>query len=125
MSFFKFLGDIFRPAADLIDNLHVSDEERGMLRNQFAEIEARVSIQMMELQAASIEATSKLAVAEQKYGSILSRNWRPIASLSLLVLIMAMGLEFIPINTLILQIAGGFLGIFGIGRTLEKRTLGL
>ena len=28
MGIFDFIGSIFKPAADLVDNLHTSDEER-------------------------------------------------------------------------------------------------
>lgn len=121
MSLFGFLGSIFKPAAELIDNVHTSDEERMMLRNQLAQIEAQVSIKMMELQSTVIEANSKIAVAEQQHGNLLSKSWRPIVSLGLTGLLIAMGLGYVPFNELLAQISGAFLGIYGIGRSVEKR----
>lgn len=128
MSLFSFIGDLFKPAADLVDNLHTSDEERGELevrkaelRNKLAEIEAKVSTRMLDLQSQAIEATSKVAVAEQQHGNLLSRSWRPIASLMFVGLLTGMGLEFIAYKPLLAQIAGGFLGIYGLGRTFEKK----
>ena len=86
MSIFSFIGEIFKPAADLIDELHVSTEELGQLRNELAQIEAKVSIKVLELQSVALESQSKLAIAEQQYGNLLSRSWRPLVSLSLAAL---------------------------------------
>jgi len=121
MSLFGFLGDIFKPAADLIDNVHTSDEERMQLRNQLAQIEAQVSIKMMELQSTVIEANASVAKAEQQHGNLLSKSWRPIVSLGLTCLLIAMGMGFVPMNEFLAQISGAFLGIYGIGRSVEKR----
>lgn len=120
MSIFGFLGSIFQPAADLVDELHVSDEEMGQLKNQLAQIEAKVSIKMMELQSKVIESNTKVAIAEQEHGNLLSKSWRPLVSLGMVSLLMAMGFGFIELNELLAQISGGFLGIYGIGRSVEK-----
>ena len=120
MSLLTLIGSIFKPAADLVDEVHVSDEERGRLRNQLAEIEAKVSIRVMDLQAKVIDANAKIAIAEQQHGNALSKSWRPIVSLGMMALLLAMGSGIIPLNELLAQIAGGFLGIYGIGRSMEK-----
>lgn len=121
MSLFAFVGSIFKPAAELIDNLHVSAEELGILRNELAQIEARVSIKLMELQSTVIDANSKVAIAEQQHGNILSKSWRPLTSLGLLAILIGMAYGLVPFNELLAQIAGGFLGVYGIGRSFEKR----
>lgn len=121
MSLFNFLGSVFKPVADLVDNVHTSDEERMMLRNQLAQIEAQVSIKMMELQSSVIEANSKMAIAEQEHGNLLSKSWRPLVSLALTGILVAMGFGVIEFNDLLAQISGAFLGIYGVGRSMEKR----
>jgi hypothetical protein len=121
MSLFSFIGGIFKPAADLIDNVHTSDEERLALRNQLAQIEAEISIKMMELQSTVIDANAKVAAAEQEHGNALSKSWRPVVSISLTALLLAMGFGFIEFNQLLAQISGAFLGIYGIGRSVEKK----
>jgi len=128
MSIFSFLGSLFSPLADTIDNLHDSEEELGQiavkkaeLRNKLAEIEAKVSTKMMELQSQSIEANAKMAVAEQQHGNTLSKSWRPITSLCMTGILVAMGFDLIAYKPLMVQICGGFLGIYGIGRSVEKK----
>ena len=119
---FSFLGQIFKPASDIIDELHVSDEERGVLNNKLAEIESRVTVKLMELQAKAIEATSKVAVQEQLSGNVLSKSWRPIASLVFVVMLALMAVGCIPFNQFLAGIAGGFLGIYAPLRSfIDKR----
>jgi len=127
VSIFSFLGSIFKPAADLIDDLHTSDEEMGNievkkqeLKAKMAEIEARVTTKIVELQTASLEATTKMEVAAQKHGNWLSKSWRPICSLGMMGILVGMGFDLIEYKPLMVQVAGGFLGIYGIGRSFEK-----
>ena len=128
MSILALIGGIFKPAADLIDNLHTSDEERGQieirkseLRNELSQIEAKVSTRLLELQSQVIEANSKVAIAEQQHGNALSKSWRPIVSLCMAGLLIGMGFDLVPYKPLIIQVAGGFLGIYGLGRSWEKK----
>lgn len=128
MSIFSFISSIFQPAVDLVDELHTSEEEIGNIQikkaelsNKLAEIEYKVVAQMMELQSKSLEANAKMAVAEQQHGNWLSRSWRPVASLAMTGLLVGMGMDFIVYKPLMVQIAGGFLGIYGIGRSWEKK----
>ena len=85
MSIFNWLGSIFAPAADLVDELHYSGEEKGThevkiseLKNELAQIEAKVATKTLELQSQLIDANSKVAIAEQKHGNLLSKSWRPL-----------------------------------------------
>ena len=128
MSLFDFIGSIFKPATDLVDELHVSDEERGQieikkseLRNKLAEIEARVSTKMLDLQSQVIEANAKIAVSEQQHGNLLSKSWRPLVSLGCAATLFAMGFEAIQYNQFIATICGGFLGIYAPLRSWEKK----
>lgn len=128
MSIFSFIGDLFKPAADLVDELHYSGEERGNievkkaeLQNKLAEIEARVATRVLDLQNAALEANAKVAKAEQEHGNWLSKSWRPIASLSMVGILLSTGFGVIEYKELLVQICGGFLGIYGIGRSWEKK----
>lgn len=127
MDIFTWIGSIFKPAADLVDELHTSDEEMGNievkkqeLRNKLAEMEFNLSTKYVELQTKAMEASAKMEVAAQQHGNWLSKSWRPIASLAMVGLLIGMGLDFIVYKPLVVQIAGGFLGIYGIGRSYEK-----
>jgi len=127
MGLLSFIGDIFKPASDLVDELHFSGQEKGELENKkaelsnrLAEIESKVSVKLMDLQSQAIDANAKVAVQEQLSGSALSKNWRPITSLLLVGMLIAMGFEIIPYKDFLAKVAGGFLGIYGMGRSYEK-----
>lgn len=121
MSLFSFIGDIFKPAADLVDELHVSEEEMGILKNKLAEIEAKVAVRVLDLQSQIVEANSKVAISEQEHGNMLSKSWRPVVSIIMSGLLVAMGLGAIPFNQFLAGIAGGFLGIYTGARSYEKK----
>jgi len=124
MSLFSFIGSIFKPAADLIDEIHVSDEERGRLRNAHAQIEAEVSIKVMELQHAAIEANSKVAIAEQEHGDAFTKKVRPIGYLIGVLLgglqVGAYYLYQIPVDPTLMGFATLLTGGYAVLRTYEK-----
>lgn len=113
--------NIFKPAADLIDNLHTSEEEKGQIKTKLAEIEAKVSTKMMELQSKVIDANAKIAVAEQEHGNTFVKMVRPIISLGCFIILMLTGFEIIPEKELIIKICGSYLGFYGALRTYEKK----
>ena len=51
MEILSFISSIFKPAVDLIDELHTSDEEKGNIKNQLAEIQAGVQDKIIELES--------------------------------------------------------------------------
>lgn len=127
MDIFNWIKGVFKPAADLVDELHFSPEEKGdieikkqELKNKLAEMEFHLSTKVVELQTKAMESQSKMAISEQRHGNLLSKSWRPLASLSMVILLILMGLDFVEYKELLAQIAGGFLGIYGIGRSYEK-----
>lgn len=127
MSLFDWIGSIFKPATELVDDLVFSGEEKAQweakqaeLRNKLAEIEAKVATRTLELQSQLIEANAKVAIAEQQSGNWLSKSWRPISSLVFVGLLVGMGLGVIAYNQFLAGIAGGFLGIYVPLRTQEK-----
>jgi hypothetical protein len=128
MSLFSWISELFEPAAKIVDDLHFSGEEKAKwkakqaeLRNKLAEIESRVATKVLALQEKSLEANMKVAIAEQQSGNWLSKSWRPVCSLCMMGLLVAMGFEVIPYKDFLAKVAGGFLGIYGMGRTWEKK----
>ncbi len=128
MSIFSWVSSLFGPVADLVDELHFSGEEEGNLKVKMAEIkakmaemESKVATKVLALQQASLEANAKVAMAEQQHGNWLSKSWRPIASLSMVAILIATGFDVIEYKTLLVQVCGGFLGIYGVGRSWEKK----
>ena len=109
MSIFNFIAGIFKPAADLIDELHVSDEERMKLQNELAKIQS-------QMQAKSVELMS----AEAKSDHWIVAAWRPICALTLFGLILMDGFQFVQAPAQVYELAQLFLGVYGGGRSLEK-----
>ena len=101
----------FQPVADLIDNLHTSEEEKALAKAKLVAAEAQV-----------ISAATSAVVAEAKSDSWLTRSWRPITMLVFLGLATGDSLGLLP-NALapeaweLLKIG---LGGYVIGRSGEK-----
>jgi len=94
MEILSFISAIFRPAVDLIDALHTSDEEKGNIRNQLAAIQAGVQDKIIALETKRIEyekqlvdARSDVVKAEIQGRSWLQRNWRPILMMVVIIII--------------------------------------
>jgi len=128
MSIFNFLSSIFKPAADIIDELNDSKEEIGNIavkkaeaKNKLAEIEAQVSTKMMELQLKAIEANTKLESVIQSNGNWYTKSIRPTLALLSFVIIILMGLGVMEYNDLIIKVCAGYNGIYAGLRTYEKK----
>ena len=128
MSIFSWIGDIFKPASDLVDELHFSGEEEANakakmaeLKNKLAEIESKVATRTLDLQSQLIDANSKVAIAEQMHGNWLSKSWRPLCSVGSFGMLVAMGFGIIPFSDFLATIFGGFLGIYTGARSWEKK----
>jgi len=109
MNVLSLIGSIFKPAVELIDNLHVSDEERGKLKNELAKIQS-------EMHKESI----KLMTAEANSTYMLTSIWRPICALVLFALILLDGFGVISAPVQVYELAQVFLGAYAGGRSLEK-----
>lgn len=127
MSIFSWISEMFGPISSTIDDLHFSGEEEAQarakmaeLKNKLAEIESKVATKTLELQSKLVEASAKVAMSEQQHGNFLSKSWRPFTSLMMAATLLGMGYGFVEFNPLLAQICGGFLGIYGIGRSYEK-----
>ena len=104
-----FISNIFKPAVDLVDELHVSDEERGKLQLEITKVQASIQKESV-----------KLMIAEAKSDHFLVAAWRPICALILFSLILLDGFKFVDAPEQVYSLAELFLGVYGGGRTLEK-----
>ena len=89
MSFINIIGDIFKPAAELIGNMHTSDEERMQAQTALERVQNAITSQMIELQAQILASQTTIITAEAQGQSWGQRNWRPITMLTFLVLVVA------------------------------------
>lgn len=127
MGLFSFIGDIFKPAATLIDNLHTSDAEKLQLRNALARIEADVVIKQMEIQAQLSTAMSNLASAEAGSESWFTRNYRPIIISSMFLMIVgeSFGLLKTELPELFWNIFGATFGVMSVAPSIAKAGNGI
>jgi len=99
MSLLNLIGDLFAPAAKLIDDLHTSGEEKLTLKAKLLEIQAGVITESVALEKTAIEAKTAIIIQEAKSDSWLTRSWRPIVMLSLAGSVLAYWFGLTPIDS--------------------------
>ena len=124
MNWFSLVGSIFKPAADLIDNLHTSDEERLKIKQAMFELQVEAFNKAEEYETKLLDAQSTIITAEASNGSFLASNWRPITMLTFLVLVVgdSLGLLATPLAPEAWTLLQLGLGGYVVGRSVEKAT---
>lgn len=126
MGVLEILAGLFKPASDLVDNLHTSEEEKLLLRNKFAEIESYLQIKLTEFQLEFGKLQASVINAESQGDSWLQRNWRPLTMVLFVSLITAKWLGFAApgiteaMELKLLDIVEIGLGGYIVGRSVEK-----
>lgn len=80
------ISGIFKPAADLIDNVHTSTEEKLELKAKFKEIELSLITKLSSLVEKLINAQKEVLMTEMK-GSWMQKNWRPMLMMMIMAII--------------------------------------
>ena len=119
-----FIGGIFKPAADLIDNMHTSTEEKMSMANQLEKIQNAMTSKVLDLDAQLLASKTAIITAEANGQGILQRNWRPITMLTFLVLVVCDSFGLLAFRLAseawtLLQLG---LGGYVVGRSAEKIT---
>lgn len=122
MSVLGFISSIFKPAADLIDNLHTSEEERLEIKAEMFKAQQEMTLKMMDYETKLLDSKTKIITAEAQGQSWIQRSWRPITMLTFLGLVVcdSFGLLAFPLAEqawTLLQIG---LGGYVVGRSVEK-----
>ena len=122
MGILSFISGIFKPASDLIDNLHTSEEEKLELRKELTVVENQFASKVLDYETNLMESQASIIKAEATGHSWLQRNWRPITMITFLILVVldSFGLlasKLAPEAWTLLQIG---LGGYVIGRSAEK-----
>ena len=122
MSILSFITGIFKPATDLIDNLHTSVEEKLGLKNKLAEIENEFASSVLSYETKLMDVRASIIKAEATGHSWLQRNWRPITMLTFLILVVLDSFGLLTFRlakeawTLLTVGLGGYV----VGRSVEK-----
>jgi len=120
--FITSVSAIFKPFADLVDNIHTSKEEKLTLGNALQSMQNQLASKVLELEGLLLQAQSNIITAEANGESWLQRNWRPITMLTFLVLIVLDSFGMLAFRLAedawdLLKIG---LGGYVIGRSAEK-----
>jgi len=118
----NFISGIFKPAAELVDDLHTSDEEKLQLRNKFAEIQASMNTKMIDYQMKVTELENAVRLAELKSHHWLAANWRPLSAILLVVNAVVMSYLKIEIPQALETLTNVFVPGYGGFRMVEKVT---
>lgn len=117
-----FASEIFKPAVDLIDELHTSEDEKLKAKAVLAGLENELVVKVISYETKLLESKTAIITAEATGESWMQRNWRPITMLTFLVLVCMDSFGVLAYRLAdeawdLLQIG---LGGYVIGRTAEK-----
>jgi len=89
MGIFNFIGSIFKPVTELVDDLHTSEEEKLKLRNELAKLQFDMQKQILEHETKLMVKQADIVKAEASSKNWLTSSWRPILMLTFASLIVA------------------------------------
>jgi hypothetical protein len=116
------IAGIFKPAAELIDNLHTSTDEKNKHKERLLGVQAAAMQTVFDYERASLEGQQKIVQAEAQSEHWIVASWRPITMLTFLGLAVGdtFGLFATPLRdeawTLLQLGIGGYV----VGRSGEK-----
>ncbi len=118
----ELVAGVFKPAAELVDELHTSEEERLKAKGHLLDVQAAAMQRVFDYEAESLKAKSGIVAAEAQSEHWITATWRPITMLTFLSLAVGDSLGWLP-NPLrdeawtLLQIG---LGGYVVARSGEK-----
>lgn len=127
MNVLSLIGQIFKPAMEMIDAVHTSTEEKLIQKAQLLELQTTFLTQALEYEQEQLKSKTAIIMAEANSASWLARNWRPITMLTFLGLVCADSFGWLAFRLAdaawtLLQIG---LGGYVVGRSAEKITGGI
>ena len=120
MSILSFITDIFKPASEIIDELHVSEEERGKLRNELAKTQAKAQQELLKFESKVLETKAQISIAESSSKHWITATWRPLCSILLVGIIVLAAFDLAHPKPELYELAKIFLGTYAGGRSFEK-----
>jgi uncharacterized membrane protein len=122
----ELIAGIFKPATELIDNLHTSKEEKLEQKRLLLEVQGRAMDRVHEYNTELLMGQAKIVNSEASSEHWLTANWRPLVMLKFTGLVVARFLgfeaegmtekEYQSLWNLITLGVGGYIG----GRSVEK-----
>lgn len=122
MNLIELIAGVFKPAAELIDELHTSEEERLAQKSKLLDVQANVIQQALDYEREITLARADIVKAEANSEHVLAATWRPVVMLTFAGIVAADSFGWLP-NPLapqmwvLLEIG---IGGYVIGRSGEK-----
>lgn len=122
MNVLGLIGQIFKPAMDMIDSVHTSTEEKLEQKAKLLELQTSFLTEGLQYELAQLEAKAAIITAEAKSDHFLTATWRPITMLTFLALVVCDQFGLLTFRLAedawtLLQIG---LGGYVVGRSVEK-----
>lgn len=122
MGIVELIAGIFKPAAELVDELHTSTEEKLNAKAKVLEVQAVVMQKVFDFETKNLEARANIVNSEAQSEHWITATWRPITMLTFLALAVGdtFGVFATPLRDeawMLLQLGiGGYVA----GRSVEK-----
>jgi len=122
MNLLQLISQIFKPAVELIDELHTSEEEKLIQKAQTLATYADALEKGLQYEQENLKQKAAIVLAEAKSEHWLTATWRPITMLTFVALVVAdqTGMLHFRLASeawLLLQLG---LGGYVVGRSAEK-----
>lgn len=122
MNLLGIIKDIFKPAVELVDELHTSEEEKLAHKAATLDTYSKALEAALDHEMEGLKARASIVEAEAKSEHWLTATWRPIVMLGMFGLVVAdqtgvLAFRLAPEAWTLLQIG---LGGYVVGRSVEK-----
>jgi hypothetical protein len=116
------IAGIFKPAAELVDKLHTSDDERLKAKGHLLDVQASAMQRVFDYETSRIEGQQKIVASEAQSEHFIVAAWRPITMLTFLALAVGdtFGLFATPLRDEAWALLQLGLGGYVVGRSGEK-----
>jgi hypothetical protein len=132
MNILKIIGEVFKPAAKLIDDLHTSTEEKLTAKATLLQLQADFLEKGLDFEATRLKEKARIITAEASSGNLLTSSWRPVTMYTFLIMLVSWWFGWIetPANATpevleeifsLLKIGiGGYIGSRGVEKVVPK-----
>ena len=122
MNILTLIRDIFKPAVDLVDELHTSEEEKLIQKAQTLDTYVSALEAGLNYEKDQLETRARIVEAEAKSEHWITSAWRPITMLTFVALVVAdqtglLAFRLADEAWVLLQLG---LGGYVVGRSAEK-----
>lgn len=88
MNLLNVVSELFKPATELVDNLHTSEEEKLLVKNTMLKVETTFLVQALAFEQERLKAKAEIIKAEASTGNWLASSWRPVTMYSFLAMLL-------------------------------------